>query len=116
MDYLGWEDLGSGTYTMSTKERLVGLQPTAESFRTDTRSAGKFGFSTGFHGNFELGIKNYELADPEDSSTLALAFGKPIAKNDASVIRRRLPPLSPQITNLRGPRLIGERLEARIMF
>ena len=41
---------------MSTKERLVGLQPTSESFRTDTRSAGKFGFSTGFHGNFELRI------------------------------------------------------------
>lgn len=42
-----------------------------------------------------------------------LAFGKPVAKNDAHVIRRRLPPLSPQITNLRGPRLIGESLEAR---
>ena len=56
LHYLGWEDLGSGTHTMSTKERLVGLQPTAESFRTDTRSAGKFGFSTGFHGYFELGI------------------------------------------------------------
>ena len=78
---------------MSTKERLVGLQPTAESFGTDTRSAGKFGFSTGFHGNFELGILNYELAAPEDSMTLALAFGKPVAKNDASVIRRRLPPI-----------------------
>ena len=58
LDYLGWEDLGSGTYTMSTEERLVGLQPTAESFRTDTRSAGKFGFSTGFHGYWELGILN----------------------------------------------------------
>ena len=45
---------------MSTKERLVGLQPTAESFGTDTRSAGKFGFSTGFHENFELGILNYD--------------------------------------------------------
>jgi hypothetical protein len=46
---------------MSTKERLVGLQPTAESFGTDTRSAGKFGFSTGFHGYFESGILSYEL-------------------------------------------------------
>ena len=50
-DHFGWEDLGSGTYTMSTEERLVGLQPTAESFGTDTRSAGKFGFSTGLHKN-----------------------------------------------------------------
>ena len=65
---------------MSTKERLVGLQPTAESFGTDTRSAGKFGFSTGFHGNFELGILNYELADPEDSSTLAQRLRKGSAR------------------------------------
>ena len=43
------------------------------------------------------------------SAYRTLAFGKPVANNDTHVIRRRLPPLSPQIANLRGPRLIGEK-------
>ena len=51
LDYLGWEDLGSGTYTMSTEERLVGLQPTAESLRAHTRCAGEFNFCSGLHKN-----------------------------------------------------------------
>ena len=46
------------------------------------------------------------------STTVALAFGKPVAKNDAHVIRRRLPPLSPQIKNLRGPRTLETYGEA----
>ena len=45
-------------------------------------------------------------------TTIALAFGKPVAKNDAHVIRRRLPPLSPQIKNLRGPRTLETYSEA----
>ena len=45
-------------------------------------------------------------------TTIALAFGKPVAKNDAHVIRRRLPPLSPQIKNLRGPRTLETYGEA----
>ena len=47
-----------------------------------------------------------------NSTTVALAFGKPVAKNDAHVIRRRLPPLSPQIKNLRGPRTLETYGEA----
>ena len=33
---------------------------------------------------------------------ILLAFGKPVAKNDARVIRRRLPPLSPLTHEVRG--------------
>ena len=33
---------------------------------------------------------------------ILLAFGKPVAKNDARVIRRRLPPLSPLTHEFRG--------------
>ena len=57
-----------------------------------------------------------ELFESTTSTTLfnniVLAFGKPVAKNDAHVIRRRLPPLSPQIKNLRGPRTLETYGEA----
>ena len=36
-----------------------------------------------------------------------VAFGKLVAMNDARVIGRQLPPLSPKIENFRGPQFIN---------
>ena len=48
-DYFGWKKLGSGTHTIGFEKGAVGLQLTAKGLRTDTRRAGKFGFSARTH-------------------------------------------------------------------
>ena len=51
--------------------------------------------------NMKFSTKNLRIS--EKSSTFAAAFGKLVAMNDARVIGRQLPPLSPKIENFRGP-------------